>query len=65
VLRALAVYAAVSIAFLIAYGAAIPRIRLRRFRARLRAMTPDELASEAREYARWSGYDRTFGDHRS
>jgi hypothetical protein len=62
VLRALVIYVGISIAFLIAYAAARPRIRLHRHRARLRAMTPDELAAEAREYAKWSGYDRSFGD---
>jgi hypothetical protein len=62
VLRALAIYVAISIAFLIAYAAALPRLKLRRHRARLRAMTPDELAAEARECAKWAGYDQTFGD---
>jgi hypothetical protein len=62
VVRALIIYAAISIVFLIAYAVAEPRIKARRHNARLRAMTLDELAAEARECAKWAGYDQSFRD---
>jgi hypothetical protein len=62
VIRALVIYVAISIVFLIAYAVAAPRIKARRHHDRLRAMTPGELATEARECAQWAGYDRSFRD---
>ena len=58
----LALYVAVSISALIAYAFARPRLEMRRHHRKLRLMTPDELASEARECARGAAYDRLFPD---
>jgi hypothetical protein len=62
VVRALVIYVAISVVFLIAYAIAEPRIKARRHDARLRAMSPGELAAEARECAKWAGYDQSFRD---
>jgi hypothetical protein len=62
VVRALVIYVAISIVFLIAYAVAAPRIKTRRHYARLRAMPPGELAAEARECAKWAGYDQSCRD---
>jgi hypothetical protein len=62
VVRALVIYVAISIVFLIAYAVAVPRIKRRRHDARLRAMAPGELAAEARECAKWAGYEQSFRD---
>ncbi len=59
-LTGLIIYLAGCGAFLIAYAAARPRIMARRYRRRLRLMTPDELADEARNCAKGAGYERAF-----
>jgi hypothetical protein len=62
VLTGLIIYLAVSAACLLAYAAARPRLERRRFDRKLRAMTPDELATEARTYAHHAGYNTVFAD---
>ena len=61
-LTGLVIYLAVSTALLLAYAAACPRLERRRFDRKLRAMTPDELATEARAYAHHAGYNTEFAD---
>jgi hypothetical protein len=56
------IYLGIGGAFLIAYAAAYPRMTIRRYRRKLRAMTPDELADEARNCAKGAGYERAFSD---
>ena len=56
------IYLAICGAFLMAYAAAYPRLVTRRYRKKLRSMTPDELADEARNCAKGAGYERTFAD---
>lgn len=42
--------------------AARPHLAVQRHRRKLRAMTPDELAEEARHCARSAGYERAFAN---
>jgi hypothetical protein len=49
-------------ALALGYAAAIPRRDFRRLDRKLRALTTDELAEEARLYARNAGYDATYGN---
>jgi hypothetical protein len=58
----LAFYVAISVASLIAYAFARPRLEIRRHRRKLLLMTPDELAAEARDCAKGAAYDRLFPD---
>ena len=60
--RWLAICLGFSVAALIAYAFARPRLTMRRHQQKLRAMTPDELAAEARDCAKGAAYDRLFPD---
>lgn len=58
----LAISLAISVAAVIAYTFARPRLEMRRHHRKLRLMTPDELAAEARDRAKGAAYDRLFPD---
>ncbi len=58
----LALYVAISVTALIVYAFARPRLEMRRHHRKLRLMTPDELAAEARDCAKVAAYDRLFPD---
>jgi hypothetical protein len=62
VVSGLIIYLGVAVAGLAAYAFARPRIEMRRHQRKLRRMTPDELAAEARDCAKGAAYDRLFPD---
>ena len=56
------VYFAIIASLSMAYLAARPHFEVQRHRRKLRSMTPDELAEEARHCARSAGYERAFAN---
>ena len=51
---------ALAVALTLAYTSALPRLAIKRHRRKLRRLTTDELAVEARNCAMGAGYERTF-----
>jgi hypothetical protein len=54
------IFFAFSSALTLAYTSALPRLSIARHRRKLRRLTADELAVEARHCAKAAGYERTF-----